>query len=325
VRRSASRKVSFGYRRWSPLQLAEYADMRDDGVRRKAHDGPSAWRRLIGVAVIVGLTPAALAAWSPFGHRLVARVAANHLTATARLNVSWLLDDTGLADVAAWADQQVDAVRQTGSWHYVNLPLEATAYERDRDCPRQAGVAAGSRADRWRDCVVDRIGYHAARLADPALDRADRAVALKFLVHLIGDLHQPFHALAVARGGNEIRIALRGSPDCAYPDGTPHPCNLHALWDTALVAHQRLDEAAYVARLESQIAARRWQDRPIGTAAEWALESHALARSALLPAGAAVEVSYLDAHVAIVDERLAMGGLRLASVLNDVLSRSPAR
>jgi hypothetical protein len=144
-------------------------------------------------------------------------------------------------------------------------------------------------------------------------------------VHLIGDLHQPFHALAVARGGNEIRISLRGSPGCVYPDGTPHPCNLHALWDTALVAHQRLDETAYVTRLESQIAARQWQDRPIGTPADWALESHALARSALLPAGATVDVSYLDAHIAIVDERLGMGGLRLASVLNDALSRQAAR
>jgi hypothetical protein len=101
------------------LQLAEYVDMRDEGVRRKAHDGPSVLRRLIGVAVIVGLTPAAMAAWSPLGHRLVARVAANHLTAPARQNVAWLLEDDGLAEVAAWADQQVDAVRQTGSWHYV--------------------------------------------------------------------------------------------------------------------------------------------------------------------------------------------------------------
>ena len=65
---------------------------------------------------------------------------------------------------------------------------------------------ATSRGDRWRDCVVDRIRYNQERLADATLDRADRAIALKFLVHLIGDVHQPFHARGVARGGSLLIV-----------------------------------------------------------------------------------------------------------------------
>lgn len=88
---------------------------------------------------------------------------------------------------------------------------------------------ATSRGDRWRDCVVDRIRYNQERLADATLDRADRAIALKFLVHLIGDVHQPFHARGVARGGNDIPVSAFGSPTCAYDDGTTYPCNLHGV------------------------------------------------------------------------------------------------
>ena len=99
-------------------------------------------------------------------------------------------------------------------------------------CPRQPGVAAGGRGDTWRDCVVDRIRYNQERLADTSLDRADRAIALKFLVHLVGDVHQPLHALGVERGGNGIRVSVFGSPDCRYDDGTSYPCNLHGVWDT---------------------------------------------------------------------------------------------
>ena len=100
---------------------------------------------------------------------------------------------------------------QTSYWHYLNIPPDASGYDRDRDCPRQPGVEAGSRNDRWRDCVVDRIAYWEERLGDPKLDRADRATALKFIVHFIGDLHQPFHALGVGRGGNDVNVRVFGA------------------------------------------------------------------------------------------------------------------
>ena len=111
-------------------------------------------------ALNVAGTGAPLAAWGAQGHRLVARIAEGRLTPVARQNVRWLLDGASLADVAAWADEQEDELRQTSSWHYVNIPSSAGGYDRNRDCPRQPGVSAGSRADRWRDCIVDRILYN---------------------------------------------------------------------------------------------------------------------------------------------------------------------
>jgi hypothetical protein len=154
---------------------------------------------------------------------LVGLIAAKQLNSTARLNIAWLLGDSNLADIASWADDYVAANTQTGAWHYVNIPADASSYDRDRDCPRQPGVLAGTRNDRWRDCAVDRILYHQARVAAPSLDRADRATALKFLVHFIGDLHQPFHALDVARGGNDIPVVAFGSATCTRSEGRlPH-------------------------------------------------------------------------------------------------------
>ena len=89
------------------------------------------------------------------------------------------------------------------------------------------------------------------------------------------------------------------------------PATCTRLWDTELVAHRKLSDRAYVAELERQIAARKWTRR--GSAAEWAMESHALAKAALLPARGDADEAYYRKHIAQVDERLALGGLRLAA------------
>lgn len=262
-------------------------------------------------------------AWTPQGHRLVALLARNHLTPAARQNVSWLLGNASLAEVAVWADQYLEGNNQTSLWHYVNMPLDATRYDRDRACPRQPGVLAGGRGDRWRDCAVDRILYNQERLANPLLDRADRAIALKFLVHLIGDLHQPFHAMGLERGGNGIVVSAFGSTTCANDDGTPYPCNLHGVWDTALIAHRRLNDQQYREELERQIKQHGWDAVATGSPAEWAMESNALAKAALLPLQGVVDEAYYRAKIAVVDERLALGGLRLAAWLNRSLTHPP--
>jgi hypothetical protein len=250
-------------------------------------------------------------------------VAANHLTPVARENVTVLLGGESLPDVSVWADRYLEGNNQTSYWHYVNIPADAARYDRDRDCPRQPGVAAGGRGDAWRDCVVDRIRYNQERVGDGSLDRADRAIALKFLVHLIGDLHQPFHALGVERGGNGIQVSVFGSPTCGYPDGTRFSCNLHALWDSELIAHRKLRDGAYAAELEKQITARKWTASAGGSAADWAMESHALAKSALLPPRGEADEAYYRAHRPQIDQRLALGGLRLARVLNEALAAHP--
>ena len=273
------------------------------------------------MAVAIVASSSSLAAWGPQGHRLVARIAEARLTPVARQNVRWLLDAASLADIASWADAQVDQLRQTGPWHYVNIPNAAAGYDRDRDCPPQPRVAARSRADRWRDCIVDRILYSEAQLADVALDRADRAVGLKFLVHLVGDIHQPFHALADERGGNDIPVTLFGLATCG--EGSKAAlCNLHGIWDSGLIGRRRLSDQRYLASLEGLVQTRA-QKGATGTPVEWARESHDVARSALLRPKADVGETYYANHIGIVDERLAIAGLRLAMVLNRSLAVPP--
>jgi hypothetical protein len=270
------------------------------------------------VTLAILTTAESVAAWSAQGHRLVALVAAERLTPLARRNVVWLLGPETLADVSSWADHYNDGVYQTFYWHFVNIPAEATGYDRDRDCPRQPGVAAGARADTWRDCAIDRILYNKARLADLTLDRADRAIALKFLVHFVGDLHQPFHAFGPGHGGNDIRVNQFGADVCGS-----NPCNLHGTWDGGLIAHRSLDDARYLTLLRELIARQGWATQPAGTPVEWAMQSHALAKAALLPAHGRIDEAYYRAQIDVVDQRVAQGGVRLAALLNEILATTP--
>lgn len=271
--------------------------------------------------VAVGSPP--VHGWGAQGHRLVGLIAATHLTPVATQNVAWLLGRQTLADVSSWADTIGSDQQQTGWWHYLNIPPDAAGYDRQRDCPRQPGVADGSRADTWRDCVVDRITYHEQRAAEPTLDRADRATALKFVVHFIGDLHQPFHALGVGRGGNDVQVRLFGSANCSNDPAKPSPCNLHSVWDSRLIAHRRLEDAAYQAVLEKLIAAKGWTKTPPGSPADWAVESWTLAKSALVASGANIDEAYYTKQIPVIDQRLAQAGTRLAAVLNRVFVTPP--
>ena len=281
-------------------------------------------QRLIAAGAILGVVcSSSLTAWGGQGHRLVGLIAADRLTPVARQNVTWLLDGQSLADVSSWADTITSDQQQTSLWHYLNIPPDAGGYDRDRDCPRQPGAAPGSRGDRWRDCVVDRIGYWEERLRDLSLDRADRATALKFLVHFVGDLHQPFHALGVGRGGNDVHVRVFGEANCSDDAAKPRPCNLHSVWDSRLIARRNVDDRSYLAALQKLIVERRWGSQPAGTPAQWAEQSWRLAKEALVSPGTNVDEGYYRRHIGVIDERIALGGVRLAAVLNRVLITPP--
>jgi hypothetical protein len=274
-------------------------------------------RTAVATLLVCLLLPTAGHGWSAQGHRLVAQIADRHLTPAARKAVAELIGPSTLADVATWADQYVDGHRQTAGWHYVNIPENASAYSRERDCPPQPGDSA--RSSRPRDCVVDRILFHQERLANVRLDRADRAIALKFLVHLVADVHQPFHAIGVERGGNGIAISVFGSSMCGAENGPTFACNLHALWDGTLIARRRLSDRQYLARLDPRLKSLQPHAARERRPEAWAIESLALARKALLPSGADVDERYYRAQIEVVDDRLVLAGLRLAAVLNAAL------
>ena len=273
---------------------------------------------LAALTLALLLTPSPAHAWWEKGHRLVGRIATDHLTPVARRNIAALLGTESLADVAAWADVYRPLETQTSGWHYVDIPGDSDVYSRDRDCPLQPTVKAGSRNDVWRDCVTDRILFFEARVGDKELDPADRAIALKYLVHFVGDIHQPLHATNVEVGGNLIPVTAFGSPGCS----TSSKCNLHNIWDGYLIDHRRLTDAQYLARLESEI---RTQKLTAGSTdpVVWTNESKVLADAAIVAKNADIDEAYFTREIPVIDRRLELAGLRLAAVLNAVFTSQP--
>lgn len=128
--------------------------------------------------------------------------------------------------------------------------------------------------------------------------------------------------MAIAEGGNDIPVVAFGSAICTRANGTTYSCNLHSVWDSILVDHHQLSDREYVDELARQIGSN-WDRVATGSLAEWAMESHELAKTALLPEQGVVDDAYYRAQIANVDKRLALAGVRLAAVLNDTLTFAP--
>jgi hypothetical protein len=185
----------------------------------------------------------------------------------------------------------------------VNIPLDAPVYSAERDCSRNR-------------CIVAQIARERVVLADRSLLPAIRAEALKFLIHFVGDLHQPLHASDNGdRGGNDVRVVLARKRT-----------NLHALWDTALVAALGRDPVSLGTSLEAKISLAQKQQWQGGSSAEWANESLALARTEIYAAlGGTGDTNaplilpndYAAAKAPIVKTQLQKAGVRLAWVLNE--------
>jgi hypothetical protein len=254
-------------------------------------------------------------AWGREGHRLTALVAEQYLTPETQAQVAELLaaDSSSketLADIAPWADEYRVDHPETAPWHFVDIPRSASTFDRNRDCP----VSVANPTSPWRDCVTDRILYFEGRLGDTSLSLKERAIALKFLVHLIGDIHQPFHAMGDDRGGNGISVEFLGSPQCGS-----YKCNLHGVWDDSMIEQVGLSEKKYVERLQQEIKDNHWKRLDGGQPVLWAEISHHYAVEAYAPNGALLTHEYVAEETKVVDAELALGGLRLAHVLNRIL------
>ena len=282
----------------------------------------------------VGLAwPISASAWGDAGHAIVALVAEHHLRPAVREQVRALLaaDPSGLAPTdiahqASWADRFRDSDRnttrtryeQTRQWHFVNIELSAP--DLAAACFGHAPLPAGTPASRGpaRDCVVGKIDQFIAELANPATSPDERRLALQFLLHFVGDLHQPLHAANDRdAGGNGKLVRLT---DAA---GKP-PRKLHAFWDADLVAALGTDPQRVAHRLIGRIKpaqATRWGR---GDTRAWALESFGVAQrvayGALPPPAAdgvhALPPAYLHRGREAVAQQLSRAGVRLAEVLN---------
>jgi hypothetical protein len=203
-------------------------------------------------------------------------------------------------------------------WHFVDIPKDAPGFSDERDCFRPQDKHKDALTDH-HNCVVDRIEIFQKILGDEKASRADRLEALKWLVHFVGDLHQPLHAIDEGHGGNDIKLAVFGSPKCGDYD-----CNLHWAWDTLLLEHTGYSEEEYVGRLNTLIAQKHLENQAGGTPVDWANESHLQARQIMEAKPAAVDDAYYQVNIELLNQKLALAGLRLATLLNNTLGKAPA-
>jgi nuclease S1 len=275
-------------------------------------------KKIIALLLLATFIPAQLFAWGPKGHAIVADIASSRLTPAARRNLQLLLGADSLASIASWADTVRKERDESYGWHFVDIPKDAPGFSDERDCFRPQDKHKNADVDH-HNCVVDRIEMFQRILGDENASTADRLEALKWLVHFVGDLHQPLHAVEEAHGGNDIKLPVFGSPKCGDYD-----CNLHWTWDTLLLEHTGLSEEDYVARLNELISQKHLEKQSGGTAVDWANESHLQARHILDMKPASVDEAYYRANIDLVNEKLALGGLRLATLLNGALGKEAA-
>jgi hypothetical protein len=246
-------------------------------------------------------------AWGEEGHRLAAEIAEHYLEPETARQVRELLaleNATRLAEVSSWADEIRGQRRETAPWHSVTIPIHPppgtpAAYDAARDCPRG-------------DCAIAKIDELAAVLRDKAAPARDRLEALKFVVNLVADIHQPLRCADDGdRGGDDIRLIFLGQQT-----------NLNAVWDSGLLTAAGIgDDRAYAATLTRSVKAAdlvRWRR---GSPADWATESYGIAR--MIHGGShearAMQLFYEEDFLPVVRVQIEKAGVRLAAVLNAAL------
>ena len=238
------------------------------------------------------------ARWWDLEHRTVALIAEDRLSPRARGAVRDILGGQRLADASVWADNIRQYRHDADPLHYVNIPLSAATYDSARDCPQGRCIIAAIAADR-------------RLLADPATSPDQRAEALRFLIHFMGDLHQPLHVADNGdRGGNQRVVYLDG-------DST----SLHAVWDGKLLERGGLSDRAYKEQLQRQMRGLDLAALERGTVADWAMEGHRVAqRGYRLPADGRLDSAYVAMARGAIDHAIIAAGVRLAYLVNQSLA-----
>lgn len=268
--------------------------------------------RLAAFALCAGLAVAAspAGAWGPTGHRVSAELAERNIGGLTRAHVEAILGHEGLAEAATWPDEQRSNPEpfwdEASPWHYVTLPPGTPAAQLQHP---PEGDAAGA------------LERFTAVLRDPAASREDKARALRFVVHIVADLHMPLHAGKPGdRGGNDVKVRWFGEMQ-----------NLHWVWDEGIIDKQLLSYTEYADRLQARTTPAEvmqwWNARP-GT---WIDESTAL-RERIYPAtGAEQGMGTMESPVVLswdydwqwrpsVELRLQQAGVRTAAYLDWVFA-----
>jgi hypothetical protein len=326
-----------------------YSDTRGGSSQMAVWRG---WVIAFAMACVALATPHVACAWGNTGHRVIALIALDRLTPAARARIDGLLqrDSDHLVDAtfdgwATWADAYRLQAPGTESWHFIALEISGGSTNADiaAACHGLPPLSPGALASEGPvdDCIVNKLTEFVAELRDPRTSDAETIVALKFLIHFVGDIHQPMHvADNHDSGGNCVRVTFPG----AYSG-----MNLHSYWDTFVVWPTVIgtvdSQKSPILRdliagiLKDNITdakTAKWtdglpDDLAAGTLSrKWALESFAIAQSTAydhLPVAArcgddppvALSPEYQASARAAAMMQLEKAGVRLAFLLNMLL------
>jgi hypothetical protein len=301
-------------------------------VNRRLNNSILARTLALGLLFQVMLVPSAHA-WGPTGHRVVAEIAQRHLTPAAQAKVSRLLGGRTLADVANWPDELRSDPRfdKYKPLHFATVPDGVASYRDAKKAPcgdivvaidaLTAFLRTGSREALYSvKALSDKSDGSAQGACNPQeTDPISPDTALRFLVHLMGDLHQPLHVGGTDLGGNKVSVEWLDR----------WKTNLHSAWDDEMVDFERFDYTQYARFLDraSEADAARWLT---GDTISYADEAIAMRSklylfpddSGTLPAGKdgihRISYKYIGAQRDRMREQLLKGGLRLAGVLNSI-------
>ncbi|KAG5926350.1 hypothetical protein E4U53_003102 [Claviceps sorghi] len=278
----------------------------------------------------IGLASApAVTAWGSLGHATTAYLASHFVANSTKAHFQTLLgahDDDYLAKVASWADsvKYEKWARFTKTLHFIDAdddPPHSCSVDYRRDC-QEGG------------CVISAVANFTQQSLDPQLDTSSRQHAAKFVIHFIGDLHQPLHNEGIARGGNGIYV-LWGS----------RKFNLHFIWDTAIAEKwlgagrirkpyvaadkwakelaQEINRGKFAAQRDAWLQDLNFDDA-VGTAMAWSRESNALVCTHVLPEGPVaiknqqLDGAYFQKAGPVVEVQVARAGLRMAAWLDKI-------
>ena len=248
--------------------------------------------------------------WGGEGHDLVARIAQAQLTKKTRAKIDAILGPgVTIVSISSWADQVRRDRPESAPWHFIDIPIDQPHLDMARDCPKG-------------DCVIAAIAKFRAQLKDKNTPAEKRKEALMFVVHFVGDIHQPLHCSDNKdKGGNDVRVTLAGAD---------RPSNLHSVWDSGILGHMGTEDQLYPAMLSEALKNRKKWSK--GSVEQWAEESHKAAVDVTygkLPvkpvAGVrnetpiVLDAAYEDAAKPLIRVQIEKAGDRLARVLNDAL------
>jgi nuclease S1 len=238
-------------------------------------------------------------AWGVNGHIIVAMIAEQNIDPVTLTQIHQILGDgVSLGDVANFADDDRNDHPERYNFHFVDIPKNKDAYKASRDCKMKPRG----------DCVLAALLRFRAQILSPNTTPDDRAVALKYIIHLVGDMHQPLHCSDNNdRGGNNVSVSWFGEQT-----------NLHKVWDSRIIDRPQLTNDQFVQGLIDGSNAQEMAEMRNGTMLQWTLESHRLARESayVIPANGKLSSAYYKRSWPIVDKQLLRGGMRLARVLD---------